>query len=100
VSAARTPAERAARLLRWYPRAWRDRYGEEFTELVIYRQALSPPAGPLAGIARERAGLTATGVHSPAPALPTPAAAALLATDVISVAMLGLLVLAVLATRA
>ena len=168
MSAARTPAERAARLLRWYPRAWRDRYGEEFTELlisdigerprsagrgfdvargglvarltaaglagrplpapgagavspqvryrqvsaslgslggvlaafltvaaalwselVIYRQALSPPAGPLAGIA--------TGVHSPAPALPTPAATALLATDVISVAMLALLALAVLA---
>jgi hypothetical protein len=30
-----TPAERAARLLRWYPRAWRARYGEEFTELLI-----------------------------------------------------------------
>lgn len=30
-----TPAERAARLLRWYPRAWRERYGEEFTELLI-----------------------------------------------------------------
>ena len=29
------PAERAARLLRWYPRAWRARYGEEFTELLI-----------------------------------------------------------------
>ena len=25
----------AARLLRWYPRAWRSRYGEEFTELLI-----------------------------------------------------------------
>ena len=161
MSAARTPAERAARLLRWYPRVWRDRYGEEFSELlisdieerprsagrgfdvargglvarlaaaglagrplpapgtgavspqvryqqvsaslgslggvlaafltvaaalwselVIYRQALSPPA---------------TGVHLPAPALPTPAATALLATDVISVAMLALLALAVLA---
>ena len=23
------------RLLRWYPRAWRDRYGAEFTELLI-----------------------------------------------------------------
>ena len=33
--AARTPAERAARLVRWYPRSWRDRYGEEFTELLI-----------------------------------------------------------------
>jgi hypothetical protein len=28
-------AKRAAWLLRWYPRAWRDRYGEEFTELLI-----------------------------------------------------------------
>ena len=28
-------AGRAARLLRWYPRAWRDRYGAEFTELLI-----------------------------------------------------------------
>jgi hypothetical protein len=29
------PAPRAARLLRWYPAAWRARYGEEFTELLI-----------------------------------------------------------------
>jgi hypothetical protein len=28
-------ARRAAQLLRWYPRAWRDRYGEEFAELLI-----------------------------------------------------------------
>jgi hypothetical protein len=28
-------ASRAARLLRWYPAAWRERYGEEFTELLI-----------------------------------------------------------------
>jgi hypothetical protein len=28
-------ARRAARLLRCYPSAWRDRYGEEFTELLI-----------------------------------------------------------------
>ena len=27
--------ERAARLLRWYPRAWRERYGEEFAQLLI-----------------------------------------------------------------
>ena len=26
---------RAARLVRWYPRQWRDRYGEEFTELLV-----------------------------------------------------------------
>jgi hypothetical protein len=30
-----TPERRAARLLRWYPRAWRSRYGEEFAELLI-----------------------------------------------------------------
>jgi hypothetical protein len=28
-------ARRAARLLRWYPRSWRERYGDEFTELLI-----------------------------------------------------------------
>ena len=31
----KTPAARAARLLRWYPRAWRSRYGEEFAELLV-----------------------------------------------------------------
>jgi hypothetical protein len=30
-----TPADRAARLMRWYPRSWRDRYGEEFAELLV-----------------------------------------------------------------
>ena len=30
-----TPAQRAERLLRWYPRAWRARHGDEFTELLI-----------------------------------------------------------------
>jgi hypothetical protein len=35
VSSARTPRERAARLLRWYPRTWRERYGEEFAELLV-----------------------------------------------------------------
>jgi hypothetical protein len=28
-------ARRAARLLRWYPRAWRSRFGEEFAELLV-----------------------------------------------------------------
>ena len=36
------PRERAARLLRWYPRAWRARYGEEFTELLIADLAERP----------------------------------------------------------
>ncbi|HXT90646.1 MAG TPA: hypothetical protein VN714_15445 [Trebonia sp.] len=31
----KTPQERAARLLRWYPNAWRNRYGDEFAELLI-----------------------------------------------------------------
>ena len=26
---------RAARLLRWYPRDWRERYGDEFLELLV-----------------------------------------------------------------
>jgi hypothetical protein len=30
-----TAAERAARLLRYYPPAWRERYGEEFHELLV-----------------------------------------------------------------
>lgn len=29
------PARRAERLLRWYPKNWRNRYGEEFGELLI-----------------------------------------------------------------
>lgn len=35
MSAPDAAAPRAARLLRWYPKAWRSRYGEEFTELLI-----------------------------------------------------------------
>jgi hypothetical protein len=31
----KAPEARAARLLRWYPRAWRSRYGEEFAELLV-----------------------------------------------------------------
>jgi hypothetical protein len=36
------PPERAARLLRCYPRAWRARYGEEFTELLVADLAERP----------------------------------------------------------
>ncbi len=35
MSAPDAAAPRAARLLRWYPKAWRSRYGEEFAELLI-----------------------------------------------------------------
>lgn len=31
----RTPARRAERLLRCYPAGWRERYGDEFTELLV-----------------------------------------------------------------
>ena len=41
-TAASGPQERATRLLRWYPRAWRARYGEEFTELLIADLAERP----------------------------------------------------------
>lgn len=38
-----TPAERhAARLLRWYPRPWRERYGEEFAALLMEEWAERP----------------------------------------------------------
>ena len=38
-----TPAERhAARLLRWYPRPWRERYGEEFAALLMEEWAVRP----------------------------------------------------------
>jgi hypothetical protein len=35
VSAGASPERRAARLLLWYPRGWRERYGEEFAELLV-----------------------------------------------------------------
>lgn len=35
-------ARRALRLLRWYPRTWRERYGPEFTELLIAELAERP----------------------------------------------------------
>jgi hypothetical protein len=40
---------RAARLLRWYPPAWRARYGDEFTELLIAEFAERPRSWRLAG---------------------------------------------------
>jgi hypothetical protein len=36
------PEDRAARLLRWYPPAWRARYGDEFAELLIAEFADQP----------------------------------------------------------
>jgi hypothetical protein len=39
-------ARRASRLLRWYPKAWRSRYGEEFAELLIADISERPRSRP------------------------------------------------------
>jgi hypothetical protein len=35
-------ARRVRRLLRWYPRSWRDRYGDEFAELLLAEMSEQP----------------------------------------------------------
>ncbi len=62
------PAARvAARLLRWYPAAWRARYGEEFTELLLAEFAERPSSRRrtanviLSGLLARLAGLGLTG---------------------------------------
>lgn len=77
---------RAGRLLRWYPRAWRERYGAELAELLISDLAESPRS-----LSRTldiiRCGLTArladaglAGVPTPSPAEDGTGAAASLAS--------------------
>lgn len=51
-----TPAERARRLLKWYPPAWRERYGEEFAAL------LDDTAGDAAPSVRLRLDVVRSGV--------------------------------------
>ena len=57
----------AARLLRWYPAAWRARYGEEFTELLLAEFAEQPRSRRrtadviLSGLLARLAGLGLTG---------------------------------------
>ena len=49
--------KRAQRLLRWYPRAWRERYGDEFSELLLADIAERPRSWSRAfDIARNGAG--------------------------------------------
>ena len=62
------PADLAAtRLLRWYPSAWRARYGEEFTELLLAEFAEQPRSRRrtanviLSGLLARLAGLGLTG---------------------------------------
>jgi hypothetical protein len=72
-AAGEASARRAARLLRWYPAAWRARYGDEFAELLIaefaeqprsWRRAADVARGGL--LARlTRAGLTGHPPQSP-----------------------------------
>ena len=70
------PETQAARLLRWYPRTWRSRYGEEFAELLIAditEQARVPTARTLdvaraaahPGPSSPRPGSPATGRSNP-----------------------------------
>ncbi len=54
----RTPQERAARLLRWYPKAWLRRYGAEFAELLVADIEERPASVPRA-LDVARAGLLA-----------------------------------------
>lgn len=57
--ATRTPTRRRAmRLLRWYPREWRVRYGEEFTELLV-AELEERPRSFRRSIDLARSGLTA-----------------------------------------
>ena len=51
-------ATRARRLLLWYPRGWRDRYGDEFAELLIAEQAEQGASW------RRTVNIAATGLHA------------------------------------
>ncbi|TVZ04383.1 hypothetical protein EAS64_18625 [Trebonia kvetii] len=71
---------RAAQLLLWYPRPWRDRYGEEFTELLVSDIAERPRSlGRTLDVAKGGllARLAGAGLTGAAPAVPPgdPAAA-------------------------
>jgi hypothetical protein len=54
----RSPAERARHLVRWYPRGWRARYGEEFVALLI-DDITERPWSPRRAADVVRSGLTA-----------------------------------------
>jgi hypothetical protein len=76
VTGVRAPTQRAERLVRWYPPAWRERYGDEFTELLVLELAERPrssgrtvnivASGLLARLSA--AGLTGTVLDAPAQA--------------------------------
>jgi hypothetical protein len=94
---------RARRLLRWYPRSWRARYGEEFTELLLAEMAEQPRSWRRAAdiaasglVARcTTAGLTS---HDLAPADQVRAGLATLGCALTAVVAFGMFMLAQLAT--
>jgi hypothetical protein len=80
VSPADEPADRSAigraeRLLRWYPRPWRDRYGAEFTELLIADIA-ERPRSPRRSLDVLRGGIRARLADAGLAGFPLPAATA------------------------
>jgi hypothetical protein len=94
---------RARRLLRWYPRSWRARYGEEFTELLLaemaeqprnWRQAADVAANGLVA----RCTLTGLTSHDLAPAEQVRAGLATLGCALTAVVAFGMFMLAQLAT--
>jgi hypothetical protein len=98
-----TAARRVHRLLRWYPRSWRDRYGEEFAELLAAELDEQPQnwrwsADIAAGGVLAR--LTAAGLtsHELAPAEQVQAGVATAGCALAACAALGAAMLAQLAT--
>src|SRR6202021_413611 len=68
-------ARRADRLLRWYPRPWRDRYGAEFTELLI-ADIDERPRSPRRSLDVARGGIRARLAAAGPPGFPLPVATA------------------------
>jgi hypothetical protein len=96
VTAPPDPAvRRAARLLRWYPAAWRARYGEEFTELLLAEFAERPRSWRRAadvargGLLARLTGAGLTG-HSLEPSQQAPAALATAACSLAAFLIVGL----------
>src|SRR6202046_500611 len=68
-------ARRADRLLRWSPRPWRDRYGAEFTELLI-ADISERPRSPRRSLDVMRGGIRARLADAGLAGFPLPLAAA------------------------
>jgi hypothetical protein len=66
-------ARRAERLLRWYPRPWRDRYGAEFAELLVSEIA-ERPRSPRRSLDVARGGVRARLAEAGLAGFPLPAA--------------------------